>query len=165
MAETSYAIALGSNRRHGRYGDPPRILAAAIEEVGRRGLKVERRSRIRITPALGPAGRRFANAALVVSTKLGPAEVLQRLKSVERAFGRRRGRRWGPRVLDLDIILWSAGCWAQPGLIIPHREFRERAFVLEPLNELASDWRDPITGATVRQLLVRHRKPHPRARS
>lgn len=165
MAETSYAIALGSNRRHGRYGDPRRILAAAIEEMGRRGLKIERRSRIGVTPALGPAGRRFANAALIVSTEFSPGEVLQRLKEVERAFGRRRGRRWGPRVLDLDIVLWSGGCWAQPGLVVPHREFRERTFVLEPLNELASNWRDPITGATVRQLLYRYRQPHPRTRS
>ena len=165
MAETSYAIALGSNRRHGRHGGPRRILMAAIEEIGRRGLNIKQRSRIRVTPALGPAGRRFANAVLIVSTGLGPTEVLQCLKSVERAFGRRRGRRWGPRVLDLDIILWSGGCWEQAGLVIPHREFRERAFVLEPLNELASDWRDPITGATVRQLLVRHEKPHPLVRS
>lgn len=163
MPQTSYAIGLGSNRRHGRYGSPRHVLAAAIEEIDRQGIKVEQRSRIRVTPALGPAGRRFANAAVIVATELGPAEVLQRLKDVERAFGRRRGRRWGPRVLDMDIILWSGGCWAQPGLVIPHLEFRERAFVLQPLDELAPDWRDPITGTTIRQLLYHHARPHPLA--
>ena len=162
MPQTSYAIALGSNRRHGRYGEPRRVLTAAKDAIEVQGLKVERRSRIRITPALGPAGRSFANAVLIVSTNLNPPEVLRLLKKVERAFGRRRGRRWGPRVLDLDIILWSGGCWSAAGLVIPHRAFRERSFVLDPLNEVAPAWRDPITGAMVRQLFYRHRKPLPR---
>jgi 2-amino-4-hydroxy-6-hydroxymethyldihydropteridine diphosphokinase len=58
-------------------------------------------------------------------------------------------------VLDLDILLWSGGFWEEDGLIIPHREFRKRGFALDPLNEIAPAWRDPVTGATVRQL--RHR--------
>jgi 2-amino-4-hydroxy-6-hydroxymethyldihydropteridine diphosphokinase len=57
-------------------------------------------------------------------------------------------------VLDLDIILWSGGCWEGGGLIVPHPAFRERRFVLEPLAELAPTWRDPISGATMRQLLA-----------
>ena len=85
--------------------------------------------------------------------ELDPAELLAELKALERAFGRRPGRRWGPRVLDLDIILWSEGAWAGPGLIVPHPEFRRRAFVLEPLAEIAPDWRDPMTGLSVRHLL------------
>jgi 2-amino-4-hydroxy-6-hydroxymethyldihydropteridine diphosphokinase len=104
---------------------------------------------------MGPAGRGFANAVALLSSDLDPPALLARLKRVERAFGRRRGRRWGPRVLDLDIILWSQGAWAGDRLIVPHPEFRRRAFVLEPLAELAPTWRDPITGATVRQLLHR----------
>lgn len=161
MPQTSYAIALGSNRRHGRHGEPRRILAAAMDAIAEQGLKVERRSSIRATPALGPAGRSFANAVLIASTTLDPTAVLARLKAVERAFGRRRGRRWGPRVLDLDIILWSGGCWDEEGLVIPHRHFRERSFVLEPLAEAAPDWHDPITGATIRQLLFRRRARQP----
>ena len=77
---------------------------------------------------------------------------------MERAFGRRGGRRWGPRVLDLDIILWSSGAWAGDGLVVPHPEFRRRAFVLQPLAEVAPTWRDPITGWTVRQLLYRFKR-------
>ncbi|MEA3033380.1 MAG: 2-amino-4-hydroxy-6-hydroxymethyldihydropteridine diphosphokinase, partial [Sphingomonadales bacterium] len=89
---------------------------------------------------------------------LDPPDLLDRMKGLERSFGRRPGRRWGPRVLDLDIILWSEGSWAGDELIVPHPEFRRRAFVLEPLAELVPDWRDPVTGATVRQLLHRLRR-------
>ena len=104
-------------------------------------------STIRTTPALGPAGRSFANAVAIVESELAPDELLAELKAIERGFGRRPGRRWGPRVLDLDIILWSGGAWGGPGPIVPHPEFRDRAFVLQPLAEIAPGWRDPLTGA------------------
>ena len=90
----------------------------------------------------------------IVDTEAEPPELLALLKAAERAFGRRGGRRWGQRVLDLDIILWSGGCWEGGGLVVPHPAFRERRFVLEPLAELVPLWRDPISGATVRQLLA-----------
>jgi 2-amino-4-hydroxy-6-hydroxymethyldihydropteridine diphosphokinase len=64
-------------------------------------------------------------------------------------------------VLDLDIILWSGGVWAGGGLVIPHPSFRERRFVLDPLAEIAPDWRDPLSGASVRQLLARLARPSP----
>ncbi len=150
MALTStYAIALGSNRR-GRHGDPAATVRAAAAAIG-----AERLSKVRLTPALGPAGRAFANAVALLDTDLDPPALLARLKQVEGEFGRRGGRRWGPRVLDLDIILWSQGAWGGDGLVIPHPEYRRRRFVLEPLAELVPDWRDPISGATVRQLLSR----------
>jgi 2-amino-4-hydroxy-6-hydroxymethyldihydropteridine diphosphokinase len=149
MAQTSYAIALGSNRRS-RFGSPTQTVRAAAAAIG-----AKRLSRIRLTPALGPAGRGFANAVALVDSDLDPAELLAALKRVERDFGRRPGRRWGPRVLDLDVILWSQGAWEGGGLVVPHPEFRRRAFVLEPLVEVAPGWRDPITGATPRQLLHR----------
>jgi len=155
MALTSYAIALGSNRR-GRHGSPAQIVRAAAAAIG-----AERLSQVRQTPALGPAGRGFANAVALVASELDPPALLTRLKQVELDFGRRGGRRWGPRVLDLDIILWSQGAWAGDGLIVPHPEFRRRRFVLQPLAEIVPAWRDPITGATVRQLLSRLTHPHP----
>jgi 2-amino-4-hydroxy-6-hydroxymethyldihydropteridine diphosphokinase len=148
MAVTSYAIALGSNRRS-RHGSPAATLRAAAEAIG-----AGRLSTIRSTPAMGPAGRGFANAAAIVESELDPPAMLAMLKAVERAFGRRGGRRWGPRVLDLDIILWSGGAWAEGGLVVPHPEFRARRFVLEPLAELAAGWRDPVSGAAVRHLLA-----------
>ena len=155
MAKTSYAIALGSNRRS-RHGSPAQTLEAVLA-----GLRPVATSRIRHTPALGPAGRGFANAIAIVESDLDPDELLAELKAMERAFGRRPGRRWGPRVLDLDIILWSGGAWGGPGPIVPHPEFRNRAFVLKPLAELAPDWRDPVSGLTVRQLLCRLTAPGP----
>jgi len=156
---TSYAIALGSNRRS-RHGSPTATLRAALAELGPR-----RVSTIRATPALGPAGRSFANAVAIVESELAPDELLAELKALERAFGRRAGRRWGPRVLDLDIILWSGGAWGGPGPIIPHPGFRKRAFVLQPLAEIAPGWRDPLTGVTVRQLLARLTAPRPMPRA
>src|SRR3546814_15222955 len=113
------------------------------------------------SPALGPAGRGFAKAAAIVETDLEPPDLLARLKSIERTFGRRGGRRWGPRVLDLDILLWSDGPYEGEGLVIPHPAFRDRLFVLEPLAEIAPEWRAPVTGVTVRQLLHRLRRRQP----
>ena len=150
-----YAIALGSNRR-GRHGSPAATVRAAAAAIGARRL-----SRIRLTPALGPAGRGFANAVALAESALEPPALLACLKALERDFGRRGGRLWGPRVLDLDIILWSEGAWEGGGLVVPHPAFRGRAFVLEPLAELAPGWRDPVTGATVRQLLSRLARPRP----
>lgn len=151
MATTSYAIALGSNRRHVRHGGPEGVLRAAVEAMAELGA-VERVSAIHRTPALGPAGRSFANAALLLATDLAPLDLLAAIKRIERRFGRRPGRRWGPRVLDLDIILWSEGSFRAPRLAIPHMEMARRDFVLRPLAEIAPDWRDPLSGRSVRQL-------------
>lgn len=161
MASTSYAIALGSNRPHGRYGLPADVLKAAIAEIGARGHEVQRVSRILPTAPLGPAGRSFANAALVLTSRACPVQLLQDLKSVERAYGRRRFRRWGPRVLDLDILLWSGGRVQERRLTIPHPEFRKRLFVLVPLAEVAPRWIDPVTGLSIRQLLFRCQRSAP----
>lgn len=161
MAPTSnplarYAIALGSNRR-GRHGRPEAELAAALIAIG----AVRAVSRVMTTAPIGPSTRRFANMAAIIDSDAPPPELLARLKAIEHAFGRRPGRRWGARVIDLDIILWSGGAWATPGLVIPHAEFRGRSFVLAPLAEVAADWRDPLTGRRVRQLCAIDRKRRP----
>ncbi len=93
MAKTSYAIALGSNRRHGRYGAPAGVVKAAVQALGRIG-DIRRVSTIRATPALGPAGRAFANAAVLLATGLAPDALLAALKDVARELGRRRGARF-----------------------------------------------------------------------
>ncbi|HZG09146.1 MAG TPA: 2-amino-4-hydroxy-6-hydroxymethyldihydropteridine diphosphokinase [Allosphingosinicella sp.] len=162
MAKTSYAVALGSNRRHGVYGAPAAVVRAAGAALAAEpGVALETLSTIRATPALGPAGRSFANAAAILSSSHDPAQMLVRLKAIERAFGRRPGRRWGPRVLDLDIVLWSHGPFAEASLTIPHPAFRARRFVLDPLAELVPGWRDPLTGLTIRQLHARLAAPRP----
>ena len=114
---------------------------------------------------MGPSNRRYANAAIIIETAITPPELLDHLKSMEASFGRRlgTGTRWGARVLDLDIILWSGGLWVSPGLAIPHPAFRERGFVLTPAADIAPDWRDPVTGLRLRHLKARldRKGPHP----
>ncbi|MGY6550432.1 MAG: 2-amino-4-hydroxy-6-hydroxymethyldihydropteridine diphosphokinase [Erythrobacter sp.] len=155
---STYLIALGSNRRHHLYGPPHGVVRAAMEEVAALGM-VAARSSVAQTPPLGPARRRFANAALVLETELAPPSLLAALKRMEREFGRRGAQRWADRVLDLDIILWSGGLWQSPGLAVPHREYRRRAFVLGPASAIAPDWRDPASGLSLAQCNARLTKP------
>jgi 2-amino-4-hydroxy-6-hydroxymethyldihydropteridine diphosphokinase len=156
LAHWHYLIALGSNRRHVRHGAPRRVLAAALEQLAAKGLAVEARSPAIESAPVGPSLRRYANGAALVATSLEPPALLVLLKDVERAFGRRSGgQRWGGRVLDLDIVLWSGGAWSSPRLTVPHREFRKRGFVLDPATAIAPRWRDPVTGLTLRQLRAR----------
>ena len=148
---SSYVIALGSNRR-GRHGTPADEVRAALAAIGG---DVVMTSPFITTPPLGPARRRFVNAAALIESDDSPPEMLARLKAIEAAFGRRRGQRWTDRVIDLDIILWSGGSWSSDGLTVPHPEFRRRDFVLRPLVAVVPDWRDPVTGLTIRQLAAR----------
>jgi 2-amino-4-hydroxy-6-hydroxymethyldihydropteridine diphosphokinase len=158
-----YLIALGSNRRHHRHGSPERVLGAAIAALDTAGIRVKQVSPVIRSLPLGPSLRRYANGAAVVKSKLDPDALLVELKAIEHAFGRRRGgQRWGSRVLDLDIVLWSEGAWASPGLTVPHPRFRQRSFVLGPAAAIAPAWRDPLSGLTLRQLGVRLRRPRPR---
>jgi len=147
---SSYVIALGSNHR-GRHGPPAEEVRAALAALAAIG-RVVMTSPLITTAPLGPARRRFVNAAALVESDEDPPELLARLKAIEAAFGRRRGQRWADRVVDLDIVLWSQGVWASNGLTIPHPAFRERDFVLDPLLTIVPDWRDPLTGRTIRQL-------------
>lgn len=157
---STYLIALGSNRRHHAYGDPRGVVRAAMEECAAFGT-VLARSPVIATAAMGAAQRRFANAALVLASELAPPALLAALKRTEREFGRRRGQRWGDRVLDLDIILWSGGAWRSAGLTIPHPAFAQRRFVLDPACAIAPDWRDPLSGLTLAHAQARLTRPHP----
>ena len=157
MATAIYAIGIGSNRR-GRHGGPHREVRAAIAALG----AVVACARIMDSAPLGPSIRRFANTAVLIASGESPPMLLARLKRIEAAFGRRRGRRWGSRVIDLDIILWSGGAWRGPGLNVPHAAYRDRDFVLAPLARIAPRWRDPLTGQSVRHLA--HKVDRPRLR-
>lgn len=152
-----YAIALGSNQPHGRYGRPAAVIEAAISRLDRH-FNLFDASEIMLNPAQGMAGREFANAVALVESAEPPAEMLNTLKAVERDFGRRPGRRWGNRVLDLDIAAWSGGAYHSRGLTVPHPRLAERTFVLEPLASIAPSW--PLMGAlTARHLAARLAKP------
>ncbi|KPL69426.1 hypothetical protein SZ64_15705 [Erythrobacter sp. SG61-1L] len=160
-----YLIALGSNRRHHRFGRPRDVVEAALIALVEKGIHVSRVSPIVLTAPIGPSLRRYANAAALIETDLGPHKLLRLFKKLERKFGRRPGgQRWTSRVIDLDIVLWSGGSYAAADLTIPHRLFRERDFVLTPALAVAPDWRDPISGLTVRQLTARLTAPRPLSR-
>ena len=155
-----YAIAIGSNRPHGRHGRPPQVVEAAIarldEEFG-----LFDASPIILNPAIGGAGRDFANAVALVESELEPPEMLGRVKAMEREFGRRRGKHWAARVLDLDITLWSNGRFRSRSLNIPHYGLEKRTFVLQPLAAIAPNWR--VRGAlTARHLAARLARRAPR---
>ena len=160
-----YLIALGSNQRHARLGSPEMVLAAAMTELNRKGLKLVASAKTIRSAPLGPSRRRYANSAALVLSKLDPPEMLARLKYIEAEFGRRRrGQRWMARVLDLDVVLWSGGVWSSPGLTVPHPEFRSRRFVLAPAIAIAGTWRDPVTGLSLRHLQARLTRPRPAPR-
>jgi 2-amino-4-hydroxy-6-hydroxymethyldihydropteridine diphosphokinase len=132
------------------------VLAAALERLSSEGVRMIAAASAIETDPIGPSIRRYANSAAVIETELEPEALLALLKRIERAFGRRPGgQRWRARVLDLDVVLWSGGPYASPALTIPHPLFRTRAFVLAPGLAVAPRWRDPITGATLRQLHAR----------
>ncbi|MFU7529288.1 2-amino-4-hydroxy-6-hydroxymethyldihydropteridine diphosphokinase [Qipengyuania sp. ASV99] len=167
-----YLIALGSNRPHHQFGPPPSVLRAAMEECAVLGTVTARSAIISSIP-MGAAQRHFANAACVIDSEYDPPALLAGLQRLEREFGRRRGRRWGDRVLDLDIILWSGGQYSaraprasQRGssLTIPHREFGKRRFVLDPAASIAADWRDPSSGRSIAQINARLTHPRPLTR-
>lgn len=159
-----YVIALGSNRVHHRHGAPRGVLTAALAALNHDGLHLLRASPAVASRPLGPSLRTYANAVALVASALEPEAMLARLKQIEGRFGRRTGGgRWRARVLDLDIVLWDGGPWASPGLIIPHREYRRRHFVLEPLRRLGDLTpalaRDPLSGLRPAHLHARLTRP------
>ena len=151
-----YAIAIGSNRPHGRFGRPTAVVEAAIARLDR-DFGLFDASPIILNAAHGGAGRDFANAVALIESDRDPPDMLRQLKTIEREFGRRRGRRWGPRVLDLDLVLWSGGRFRSRRLTIPHPELTHRNFVLQPLAALAPNWRieGPLTAAHLAGRLAR----------
>ena len=96
----------------------------------------------------------FLNAAVVGTTDATPRAVLQSLLRIEAERGRARSHPNAARTLDLDLVLFGNLVIAEPDLTVPHSRFRERRFVLAPLAEIAADWRDPVTGKTIRELLA-----------
>lgn len=154
-----YAIAIGSNRRHVRHGRPSGVVEAAMARLDAEfGLFDV--SPILLNPAMGAAGRDFANAVALIESPLDPPAMLAAIKGIERDFGRRGARRWAARVLDLDLVAWSGGRVRTRGLTIPHPAAANRSFVILPLAAIAPNWR--LDGPrTARQLAARLGKGRP----
>lgn len=156
-----YAIGLGSNRRHARFGDPRAVLMAALAALESDDIEAVDASPIIASDPLGPSRRRYANAVALVASPLSPPEMLERLQQIENSFGRRTGQRWSARTLDLDILLWSGGVWSDAMLTVPHPALADRDFVLEPLRAIAPDWRHPLRMRSIRQLAACLVRPKP----
>jgi 2-amino-4-hydroxy-6-hydroxymethyldihydropteridine diphosphokinase len=148
--EAPVYVGLGAN-----LGDPERTLAAAAEEISRiPGVALHGRSSLYATAPVGPSQPEFRNAVISLLTGLDPPAVLAALLDIERGHGRLRAERWGPRVLDLDILLWGDRVVDEPGLHVPHPELHRRRFALEPLAELDPGARHPVLQKTVAELLA-----------
>ena len=97
----------------------------------------------------------FLNAAVAAETDLSPADLLAFIKGLEREMGRQPGGRWGPRLIDIDILLYGDLVLQTPDLVIPHPNLAERAFVLVPLAEIAPEVIHPVYQQTIQALLAR----------
>ena len=148
-------VGAGSN-----LGDRWGHLALAARELrASPDARLVRASRVYETAPMGPPQPRYLNAALEVETALPPQALLGLLQAVERTARRRRAGRWGPRTLDLDLLLYGDAVVRTPSLTLPHPGLISRRFVLAPLSELCPDAIVPGTGATVAALL-RAAPPH-----
>lgn len=142
------AIALGSN-----LGDSLQILQQALQALHRPpGLTLLAQSQIYQTIPVGPPQPDYLNACALVTTDLPPETLMNTLLGIEASFGRVRRERWGPRHLDLDLLLYDQLILTSPTLRVPHPRMSQRAFVLVPLAEIAPDWIDPISGKTIQNL-------------
>jgi 2-amino-4-hydroxy-6-hydroxymethyldihydropteridine diphosphokinase len=123
----------------------------ALDRIPRTSLK--RRSRFYRTAPVGKTDQDwFVNAAALVETYLSPRELLEALLELENKMGRVRTAKWGPRLIDLDLLFYGDRVVEEDGLIVPHPFMQERLFVLTPLCDIAPDWRHPALKRTCRQM-------------
>ena len=141
-------IALGSNQ-----GNPTANLDAALEKMAEQNIRIlQASSRIETEPWGGVEQDPFLNQVVEVETWLNPEELMQTLLAIEEDLGRVREVKWGPRVIDLDILYIGQEELYSPNLIVPHPYVAERAFVLQSLVEIAPHFVDPVQKKSIRQL-------------
>jgi 2-amino-4-hydroxy-6-hydroxymethyldihydropteridine diphosphokinase len=149
MKFTSVAIALGSN-----LGDSKTTVKTALSLLNQHPqIQVKSCSSWYQTAPIGPPQPDYINGCAILEVQLKPDSLLEILLAIEGQLGRVRREPWGPRTLDLDVLLFDNLIWETQTLKIPHPRMRERAFVLIPLAEIAPNWVDPVTQKTILQLL------------
>jgi 2-amino-4-hydroxy-6-hydroxymethyldihydropteridine diphosphokinase len=147
-------IALGANMPS-RVGPPAETLKAALAALRAAGVGVLKISSFYETAAWpDPADPPFTNAAASLQTSLQPVVLLELLHDTETGLGRVRSRKNAPRTLDLDLLAYRDVILEGPHLTLPHPRLDQRRFVLEPLVEIAPDWRHPLTGRTPGEMLA-----------
>ena len=143
-------IALGSN-----LGDRQANLMSAILHLRTFGVGVKRCSSIWETEPVGITDQPwFFNAVTEAETEMSPLELLRLMKRIEQAMGRELTAVNGPRILDIDLLFYGNECMQSEELELPHPRLQERRFVLQPMMELAPDFRHPISGLSIKELLT-----------
>jgi 2-amino-4-hydroxy-6-hydroxymethyldihydropteridine diphosphokinase len=142
-----YVVGLGAN-----LGDRAAALKSAVLALGAHG-RVQALSDLYESAAVGPPQPDYLNAAVLLESWLTPRQLLAELLVIERAHGRERRERWGPRTLDLDLLHSPDVVVTEPDLTLPHPELCKRAFALAPLVDVAPEARDPHSGAHYRDVL------------
>jgi 2-amino-4-hydroxy-6-hydroxymethyldihydropteridine diphosphokinase len=141
-------LGLGSNLND-RYANLRRALAELQEQI-----VITAVSPVFSTKPWGKANQpQFLNICIAATTSLSPHETLHFIKRIERKMGRLPSEKWGPRLIDIDILFYDSRVLADEELIIPHPHIAERAFVLAPLATIIPDFRHPQTGETVQEML------------
>jgi 2-amino-4-hydroxy-6-hydroxymethyldihydropteridine diphosphokinase len=141
-------IGIGSN-----LGNRQENCFRAVEILEKRGIKVQKRSSLYETEPWGIKDQpRFINMVVQIETTLKPNDLLRVLKDIEREIGRQDSFHWGPRIIDLDILLFNALVLNEENLQIPHPYLHEREFVLRPLNEIAPDVIHPVFHMSIDKL-------------
>jgi 2-amino-4-hydroxy-6-hydroxymethyldihydropteridine diphosphokinase len=144
-------IGIGSNE--GNPGEECRKAMRMLSDAP--DIRYLRSSSLYRTEPVGPEQAWFVNAVAEIRTVLAPRLLLLALKEMERRMGRTIGTRWGPRIIDLDLLLYGQDIVEEEGLVVPHPELHRRRFVLEPLCEIASYVIHPVFGISMRGLLDR----------
>jgi len=149
-------IALGANRS-GPWGSPRQTVLRALAQLNTGGMRLKRASSLLVSAPFGRTDQPdFVNAVAEIETRLSPRALLARLHQIERQAGRRRGLRWGPRTLDLDLLDYHGQISRHgPGPVLPHPGIASRIFVLAPLAAMAPGWRHPESRQTAATLLRR----------
>ena len=136
-------------------GNRHKQLSEAMFGISKRCGEIIDSSAVYETAAWGKADQRdFLNQAIMIYSRLGPAALLKELLAIEKLMGRERDHKYGPRVIDIDILFFNHQIISEPGLSIPHPRLQDRRFVLEPLNEIAPALIHPVFYKPVRQLLA-----------